>query len=59
MSVDNLVIRGSLNFSIGAYEVWGPHARIDSLSNYFINLVRCNLIYVYLIKCKPSWRNNE
>ena len=37
-SSPNLVFGGDLNFSLGLSEIWGLHAQIDPLSNYFHNL---------------------
>jgi len=54
----NLVIGGDLNFSIGNAETWGPSAKADSLSYFFMNaLISHNLIDVNLIKLRPTWRN--
>ena len=32
---DRVIIGGDLNFSLGQTEVWGPHACVDLLMNYF------------------------
>lgn len=56
----NHVIRGDLIFSIGNSETWGPLARADPLSDFFMNsLGSHNLIAVNLIKLRPTWRNHR
>jgi len=56
----NLVMGGDLNFSIRRVEPWGPLAREDPLTNFFLNLLISNkLIDVNLIKLKPTWRNRR
>ena len=43
MRGEKLIIGGDLSFSLGQAKVWGPHARSDSLTNYFTrNLVERN-----------------
>ena len=32
---DMMVIGGDFNFSLGQAEVWGPHAHVDLLTDYF------------------------
>lgn len=60
MGSQNLVIGGDLNFSIGNAETWGPSAREDPLSDFFMNsLISYNLIDVNLIKLKPAWRKRR
>lgn len=49
-----------MNFSLGYSEIWDPHAHVDSLSDYFSHLLeKHKLCDVYLIKYKPTWRNNR
>lgn len=56
----NLVIGGDLNFSIGIAEAWGPLAKEDPLSDFFLNAFSShNLIKANMIKLKPAWRNHR
>lgn len=56
----NLTIGGDLNFSMGKAEAWGPSAREDQLSEFFLNsLCAHNLIDISPIKLKPTWRNRR
>eukprot|EP00253_Pinus_taeda_P018177 PITA_18177 len=60
MGSHNMVLGGDLNFSIGSAEAWGPAAREDPLSDFFLNAITThNLIDVNLIKLKPTWRNRR
>ena len=60
MGSHNMVLGGDLNFSIGSTEAWGPAAREDPLSDFFLNAINShNLIDVNLIKLKPTWRNQR
>eukprot|EP00253_Pinus_taeda_P016357 PITA_16357 len=55
-----LIVGGDLNFSIGRAEAWGPSAREDPLSNFFLNLLLdINLIDPSPINLKPTWRNRR
>eukprot|EP00253_Pinus_taeda_P010693 PITA_10693 len=57
---NNLVMGGDLNFSIGSAEAWGPSAREDPLSDFFLNSLNSNnLKDVNPIKLKPTWRNQR
>jgi len=39
-------------------EIWGSHSHIDSLSNYFSNMLDTHRIFdVNLGKVKPAWKN--
>jgi hypothetical protein len=42
LKVDNLILGGDLNFSLGVAEVWGPNARPDHLSAMFSHLLSAN-----------------
>jgi hypothetical protein len=33
-----LIIGGDLNLTINSSDVWSDHARLDPLSNYFLNM---------------------
>eukprot|EP00253_Pinus_taeda_P030057 PITA_30057 len=56
----SLVLGGDLNFSIGRAEAWGPSAREDPLSDFFLNMFTVNnLIDINLLKLKPTWRNRR
>eukprot|EP00253_Pinus_taeda_P005167 PITA_05167 len=60
MGSHNMVLSGDLNFSIGSVEALGPAARVDPLSEFFVNAITShNLIDVNLIKLKPTWRNRR
>jgi len=49
-----VVLRGDLNFSLGALEIWGPMAHLDSLSNFLImNLEEVGLLDI-LIASSPQ-----
>ena len=57
---EKLIIGGDLNFSLGQTKVWGPHARPDSLTDYFTrNLVDRNWLDVEPCVLKPTWKNNK
>eukprot|EP00253_Pinus_taeda_P019430 PITA_19430 len=56
----NMVIGGDLNFSIGRAEAWGPSAREDPLTDFFLNMLSTNnLLDINLLKLKPTWRNRR
>eukprot|EP00253_Pinus_taeda_P013898 PITA_13898 len=60
MKNNYLVMGGDLNFSLGRAEAWGPAAREDPQSDFFINaLASNNLLEANLIKLKPTWRNRR
>ena len=51
---------GDLNFSLGAIEVWGPRARVDPQSRYFVHkLVMSGSMDINLVNIKTSWRNKR
>eukprot|EP00253_Pinus_taeda_P033133 PITA_33133 len=55
-----LIVGGDLNFSIGRAEAWGPSAREDPLSDFFLSLLLDNnLIDPSPSKFKPTWRNRR
>lgn len=55
-----LIVGGDLNFSIGRAEAWGPSAREDPLSDFFLSLLLDNnLIDPSPSKSKPTWRNRR
>ena len=57
---DSLVMGGDLNFSLGHNEVWGPRARADSLTDFFVQkLVEKGLLDIEPVKLRPTWRNNR
>ena len=57
---DSLVLGGDFNFSLGHNEVWGPRARADSLTGFFVQkLVEKGLLDIELVKLRPTWRNNR
>lgn len=60
LKIQNLVIGGDLNFSMGRAEAWGPSAREDPLSELFQNsLSSLKLVDENLQKLKPTWRNQR
>jgi len=55
MDNPNLMIGGDLNFSLGIIETWGPYAREDPLSNFFIKIIReKKLLDINLLKLRPT-----
>ena len=60
VSGDSLVMGGDFNFSLGQNEIWGPRARADPLTDYFIQkLVEKGLLDIEPVKLRPTWRNNR
>ncbi len=56
--VDQLIIRGDLNFSLGFGESWGSQAQVDPMSEFFRDTLDLhNLTDVPMIKPLPTWRN--
>ena len=57
---DSLVMGGDFNFSLGQNEVWGSHARADSMTIFFVQkLVEKGLLDIEPVKLRPTWRNNR
>ena len=51
----NLIVWGDLNFSLGASESWGASARVDPLTEFFINkLAASHLVDSSLLKPRPT-----
>ena len=49
-----------MNFSLGQAEVWGPHVRVDLLTEFFSrNLVERKWLDIEPRKLTPSWKNNR
>ena len=58
MRKENLIIGGDLNFTLGAHEIWGSRARLDTLALFFINhLHNLKLVDLDPHKLKPTWTN--
>jgi hypothetical protein len=58
MKVENLIIGGDFNFSLGEAESWGPSAHPDPQATYFNHLLSSNgFIDIAPIKLLPTWRN--
>jgi len=58
--VDNIILRGALNFSIGYAESWGHNAQIDLLSDFFGNILEDHgLIDIPSTRLQPPWRNRR
>eukprot|EP00253_Pinus_taeda_P032143 PITA_32143 len=59
-SLNNLILGGDLNFSIGYSESWGSAAQIDPLSEVMETLLdQAQLLDVPMIKPLPTWRNRR
>ena len=55
-----MIIGGDLNFFLGQVEVWGFHAHVDLLIDYFTQkLVERNWLDIKPIKLKTAWKNNR
>ena len=55
-----LVFGGDLNFSLGLSEIWGDKARVDALTNFFINLLEgIGLIDISPRVSIPAWSNRR
>jgi len=54
---DHVFIGGDLNFTLGDNKIWGPSAKKDPLSNFFIHkLDDVGLFDIQPIKYAPAWR---
>ena len=59
-SLNNLIIGGDLNFSLGYEESWGFQAPVDQLTESMEALLNQHyLIDVPMIKPLPTWRNRR
>jgi hypothetical protein len=59
-NLQDIILGGDLNFSVGRVEVWGQVAKVDPLSDYFIQkLEDKGLIDVEPIKLRPTWWNKQ
>lgn len=57
-TVDNIIIRGDLNFSLGYSELWGSMGQVDSITRFMTDLLeRHNVIDVPMLKPLPTWQN--
>jgi len=60
LQVDNLIMGGDLNFSVGYSESWGHHAQIESLSTFFENILENHsLIDISSVRIQLTWRNRR
>eukprot|EP00253_Pinus_taeda_P011302 PITA_11302 len=60
MKLPLMVVGGDLNFSLGRAEAWGPSAREDTLTGFFIQFLKDhNLIDPSPISLTPTWRNRR
>lgn len=58
--MDNIILGGDLNFSIGHFESWGHWPQRDPLSEYFeTTLESHHLIDIPSAKIQATWRNNR
>jgi len=39
-----MILGGDLNFSLGVTKPWGPHARIDSLVDFFSHKISTKIL---------------
>jgi hypothetical protein len=47
-----------MNLTLGAIEIWGPSARVDSLAQVFTHLfAQKGLIDIESVKLRPTWSN--
>ena len=55
-----LVFGGDLNFSLGHSEIWGVHAQVDPLTNFFHNLLeRLGIVDINPLVSIPTWSNRR
>ena len=48
-----------MNFTLHCRDVWGGHAQVNSLGDFFMSrFEEADLIAVDLTECKPNWTNN-
>eukprot|EP00253_Pinus_taeda_P011344 PITA_11344 len=60
MKMPLMVVGGDLNFSLGRAEAWGPSAREDPLTDFFIHFLKEHiLIDPSPISLAPTWRNRR
>jgi len=60
LHLDNLIVGGDLNLTLGQSELWGGKSLEDSLSGYFKQLfIRTNLVDISLANLAPTWRNGR
>eukprot|EP00253_Pinus_taeda_P024113 PITA_24113 len=60
MKAPLMVVGGDLNFSLGGTEAWGPSAREDPLTEFFIQFLQAhNLIDPSPTSLSPIWRNRR
>ena len=56
----NLVFGGDLNFSFGHSEIWGVKARVDVLTDFFINLLQgLGVVDIAPMVSIPTWSNRQ
>ena len=55
-----VILGGDLKFTTSFREVWGDHARVDSLQTYFSMLIQEEgMVDVEPLKSLPTWRNGR
>jgi hypothetical protein len=58
LKVEDLIMGGDLNFSLGSAESWGQRAHPDALTEYFRHkLGEVRLLDITPIILRPTWRN--
>jgi hypothetical protein len=56
--MENLIIGGDFNFSLGEAESWGPSAHPDPQTEFFSHLLASKgFIDIAPVKLLPTWRN--
>jgi hypothetical protein len=57
---DGLIIGGDLNLTLSSREIWGDHARIDPLADFFSSMfTSAGLVDILPCHISPTWRNGR
>ena len=60
LNLENLILGGDLNFTLGTSEVWGGRQTDDPLSDYFADLfLAVDLVDVIADFPSPTWYNGR
>lgn len=60
LQVDNIIMGGDLNFSLGFYESWGHMAQVDSLSDTLTSLLEDHhWVDIPSARLQYTWSNNR
>jgi len=58
LKVENLILGGDLNFSLGEAEVWGPSVHTNQITTRITHLLSTNgMLDITPWKLNPTWRN--